>query len=365
MLILNNDEIDSLLSVEIALRSLEKAYKDQAGGRAVNRPRTDLYLPGTDGDTVYSFKSMEGGLVESRIAALRLNSDVIRYEAREGRVVKDKIPSAPGKKWVGLILLFSAETGEPLAIFPDGVIQRMRVAATSALAAREMARQNASVLGIFGSGWQAGAHVAAFCKIRNIKKVRNYSPTKSNREAFAREMERTLAVPVEPMEHPQAVAEGSDIVVAATNAITPVIRPEWVQPGMHVTCVKETELGDETFRKANRLVIHARKFAPENYIAGRGDEKIEAHDPIEYLQQKGRPVRVPDPPFWVEAPEIKDLIAGRVKGRESPDEITCFINNIGVGIQFAAVGWAIYTEARARGIGREIPTEWFLESVHP
>ena len=82
---------------------------------------------------VYAFKTMEGGLVESKIVALRLNSYTIRWQERENRVVKDKLPMAPGKKWVGLIELFSAETGEPLAMFPDGVIQRMRVAVTSAL----------------------------------------------------------------------------------------------------------------------------------------------------------------------------------------------------------------------------------------
>ena len=365
MLILNNDEIDSLLSVELALGSLEKAYKEQAIGRAINRPRTDLYLPGKEEGTVYSFKSMEGGLVEAGMVALRLNSDVIHWEAREGRVVKEKIPSAPGKRWVGLILLFSAETGEPLAIFPDGVIQRMRVAATSALAAREMARRDASVLGIFGSGWQAGGHIEAFCRVRKIEKIRSYSPTRAKREQFAREMESRVGVAVQPMDRPEDVVIGADILIAATNAITTVIQSNWVKPGMHVTCVKDCELGEETIRKANRIAIHSRKFAPENYIVGLGDEKIEVHDPIDHLRQKSRPARIPAPPFWIDSPEIKDVIAGRVRGRESVDEITCFINNIGLGIQFAAVGSAIYTEAKTQGLGREIPTDWFLESVHP
>ncbi len=348
MLILSNEEIDSLLSVDIALRCLEKAYKDQAEGKAVNRPRTDLYLPRELEGTVYSFKSMEGGLAESKVVALRLNSDVIHWENRNGRVIKEKIPSAPGNRWVGLILLFSAETGEPLAIFPDGVIQRMRVAATSALAAREMARPDASVLGIFGSGWQASGHIAAFCRIRKIDTIRVFSPTNANRENFARKMESRVGVSVQPMDQPEAVANGSHILVAATNAITPVIQIDWVKPGMHVTCVKDCELGENIFRKANRIVIHARKFAPENYIVGFGDEKIEVHDPIDHLWQKSRAERTLAPPFWTAAPEIKDLIAGRVKGRESPEEITCFINNIGTGIQFAAVGGAIYAEAKPK-----------------
>lgn len=366
MLILNNEEIETLLSVDLALKALERAYLGQAGGTAVNRPRSDLYLPGVHEGSVYVFKTMEGGLVGSKVVALRLNSDIIRWEEREDRVVKDKVPMAPGKKWVGLIQLFSAETGEPLAMFPDGVIQRMRVAVTSALAAREMARQEASVMAIFGSGWQAGAHVPAFCAVRKLKKIKAYSPTRANRERFAKEMERLAGVPVEPLASPAEAAKDADILVAATNAITRVIEPGWMTPGVHVTCVKDCELGEETIRKADRVVIHARNFAPENYIAGFGDEKIAAHDPVDFLRgAKKSAGETTAAPFWIQAPELREVIGGSVAGRKSADEVTCFINNIGLGIQFAAVGSAIYAEARAKGVGREIPTDWFLESVHP
>ena len=95
-----------LLTVELALKSLERAYIGQARGTAVNGPRSDLYLPGIREGSAYAFKTMEGGLTESKIVALRLNSDTIRWQERENRVVKDKLPTAPGKKWVGLIQLF-------------------------------------------------------------------------------------------------------------------------------------------------------------------------------------------------------------------------------------------------------------------
>lgn len=366
MLILSNEEIASLLTVELALKSLERAYIGQAQGRAVNRPRSDLYLPGVHEGSVYAFKTMEGGLVESKIVALRLNSDIIRWEERGNRVVKEKLPRAPGKKWVGLIQLFSAETGEPLAMFPDGVIQRMRVAVTSALAAREMARKDASVMAIFGSGWQAGAHVPAFCAVRKLEKINVYSPTQANRIKFAKEMETFVGVPTEAMASPAEAAKEADMLVASTNAITRVIEPEWIKPGVHVTCVKDCELGEETIRKANRVVIHARNFAPENYIAGFGDEKIAAHDPVDFIRgAKKSAGETAAAPSWATAPELKDVIGGRVPGRRSADEVTCFINNIGLGIQFAAVGKAIYQAAKDKGVGKEIPTDWFLESVHP
>jgi alanine dehydrogenase len=366
MIILNNEEIESLLTVDMALKALESAYLGQAAGKAVNRPRTDLYLPGVHEGSVYAFKSMEGGLVESKVVALRLNSDVIQWKERQSRVIKEKVPAAPGNKWVGLILLFSAETGEPLAIFPDGVVQRMRVAVTSALAARAMARRNASTMAIFGSGWQAGAHVPAFCAVRDIKRIKAFSPTKANRERFAKEMEKIVGVPVEPVDSAEDASKDADILVAATNAITRVIAPEWMRPGVHATCVKISELGDETIGKANRVVVHAKNFAPENYIAGYGDEKIWIHDPVDFIRgAKTSADKVEKAPFWIESPELKEVLGGKVPGRTSAEDVTCFINNIGLGIQFAAVGHAVYSEARAKGFGREIPTDWFLETVHP
>ena len=140
MMILNNEEVSDLLSMDKCLRHLEAAYRELSEGGAVNRPRSDLYLPATTTGGVYCFKTMEGGLTREKVVALRLNSDVIKWEEKGGRIVKDKVPAAPGNKWVGLVLLFSAESGEPLAIFPDGIIQGIRVAASSALAARYLAR---------------------------------------------------------------------------------------------------------------------------------------------------------------------------------------------------------------------------------
>jgi len=366
MIILNNEDVGELLSMENCLRHLESAYKELSEGSAVNRPRSDLYLPATSTGGVYCFKTMEGGLTREKVVALRLNSDVIKWQEKAGRIIKDKVPAAPGNKWVGLVLLFSAETGEPLAIFPDGIIQGIRVAASSALAARFLAREDDAVLGILGSGWQARAHARAMCAVRNIKKILVHSPTKANREKFAGEVENELGVSVDAAMSGEAVAERADILVAATNSVSRVVPPDWLKPGMHVTCVKITELGEETLHKFNRLVIHTRKWAPDNYITGFNDEKVEAHDPIDLLTEGGKASSIASKqPFWLGAPELKDVVAGKVPGRQTPAEITCFNNNIGLGIQFAALGKVIFDDAKAKGLGREVPTDWFLETVHP
>mgnify|MGYP003694116745 CR=1 FL=1 len=70
-------------------------------------------------------------------------------------------------------------------------------------------------------------------------------------------------------------------------------------------------------------------------------------------------------PFWLAAPELRELVSGKVPGRATVEETTCFLNNLGIGLQFAAVGAAVYAAAKSRGAGHEIPTDWFLETVHP
>jgi ornithine cyclodeaminase/alanine dehydrogenase-like protein (mu-crystallin family) len=264
-------------------------------------------------------------------------------------------------------MLFSTENGEPLAIFPDGVVQRMRVASSSALAARHLAREDASTLAILGSGWQAGSHLPAMCAVRNIKKVKVFSPTKSNREAFAREMGQKVAAEVRPVDDPEEAARDADIVATTTNSLTRVVNPDWVRPGIHLTCVRVPELGEETIKRVDRLVIHSHQHAPENYIAGFGDNGIEAHDAIDIIRRgPGKAsTEAVEHPFWLAAPELRQLVTGKASGRAGAEESTCFLNNIGIGLQFAAVGAAVLAAAKKAGVGREIPTDWFLETVHP
>ena len=85
MLILTNQEVSELLSMENCLRHLESAYKELSDGEAVNRPRSDLYLPATTSGGVYCFKTMEGGLNREKVVALRLNSDVIKCRSTPPR----------------------------------------------------------------------------------------------------------------------------------------------------------------------------------------------------------------------------------------------------------------------------------------
>jgi ornithine cyclodeaminase/alanine dehydrogenase-like protein (mu-crystallin family) len=367
MLILSNGEIESFLSIQTCIAALEKAYRSWDKGTAINRPRTDLVLPSATESGVYAFKSMEAGLYDPPIVAMRVNSDIIRWHQQGNRTIKTKIPSAPGDKYVGLIMLFSTITGEPLAMFPDGVVQRMRVASSSALAARYLAREDSSTLALFGSGWQAGSHLPAMCAVRPLKRVNVYSPTKANLEAFVKELQPKVTAEVRAVESPQDAIRDADIIATTTNSLTRVANADWVKPGLHLTCVRVPELGDDTIRRVDRLVIHVHQHAPLNFVAGYGEEGIHAHDAIDIIRKgpaHAHDVNV-EHPFWLSAPDLKDLVTGKAQGRANAEESTCFLNNIGMGLQFAAVGAAVLNEAQAKGVGHEIPTDWFLESVHP
>ena len=122
---------------------VESGYRDLAAGRGGNRSRAEIISPTKDEGRVYALKSMDGVHGASGCASVRLNSDILSWAEVGGSTRRVKVPAAPGERYVGLVLLFSTETGEPLAIFPDGVVQRMRVAAVSGLGARYLAREDA------------------------------------------------------------------------------------------------------------------------------------------------------------------------------------------------------------------------------
>ena len=132
MLILSNDDAEKLLTMGDCIEALEQVYRDIAEGRAANAVRSDAVTTTSRADTVYSLKMMGGVVQSTGVGVVRINSDILSF-ANKRQV---KLPLAPGNRYTGLVLLFSIETSEPLAIFPDGILQRMRVGATSALAAR-------------------------------------------------------------------------------------------------------------------------------------------------------------------------------------------------------------------------------------
>ncbi len=281
--------------------------------------------------------------------ALRINSDVITHPLVGGVPRRVKQPLADGR-WVGLVLLFSTETGALLAMFPDGVMQRMRVGAASGLALKHLAREDVSTLALIGTGWQAGAQLMAARAVRNFREVRVYSPRRESREAFVAQNEHVRAV-----ESVEACVDGADVIIAATSSMVRVIEPKWLRPGMHVGCIKSQEIDGEVLDRCDRVFVHNREQAKQidNVMTdtpnvGRGAEQGWWND------SRARPIRT-----WAGCWQGARRHAGVA------DEITCFVNNVGSGLQFAAAGALAVREARQPGVGHELPDEWFSEDVHP
>jgi alanine dehydrogenase len=351
-LILNNDEIQKALTVPDCLAVMEDTYRELAGSRAVNRPTSHSYLPHSTAQTTYSFKSVDGGVKKFGVLALRVTSDIVREKSVNNSVRLDKLPLAGKGQFLGLVQLFSIENGELLAIMPDGLIQQTRVGVTSALGAKAMARENSEVLGLIGSGGQARAHFRFMTAVRPVKRVKIFSPNSEHRKAFAAEMERESKIPTEAVDSAEEAVKNSDIVCTATNSSRPVFSAALLQPGMHYNSIREFEMDEAALEKSDVVAIHTRFGGIQHFQPPGIDKDLPA-------------VRKEKPRDWSRYPEIQDLLVGKAPGRKNDKQITFFLNNVGTGVQFAAMGYCAYKACKEKGLGKEIPTDWFLQDIKP
>jgi alanine dehydrogenase len=354
MLLLNNDDVKQVLEIGPCMDALEDAYRAQAAGRTYSRPRTQLYMPLAEAGLSYCLKTTEGALLDGRYAILRLTSDVISEAAVGGATRRTKVARGPGGTYCGMVMVFSAETLEPVALLHDGYLQLARVACTSALGARLLARPDASRLGLLGSGGQAWMHLVAMSAVRRLERVRVHSPNPERCGIFAERARKELGLPVQAVDSAREAVEGADLVVAATNTSQPIVNGAWIAPGALVVSIvsgdlktQRRELDDETMRRAARVVSHAKETA-------RSQRHGDLWCPVEAGILK-----------WDDIHDLSAVIAGKAPGRARPEDIVVFKNNVGIGLQFAAVAPRVFELARAKKIGRELPAEWFLQNMKP
>lgn len=207
-----------------------------------------------------------------------------------------------------LIVMLKPETGEPLAVMDGRLITEMRTAAASAVATQQLARKNTSVLGIIGSGVQAGSHLAALRHVRSFKEVRVWSP--HHAPAFAAQHG------VQAVSSAEQAVRGADVVVVAASSTTPVLQGRWLSSGAHVNAIGATrpswrELDDD-------LVTTARVFVDSREAATRESGDVIA------AQGTGS-----------EVVEIGAVISGAAQGRRNDQEITLF-KSVGVAVEDVA-----------------------------
>ena len=362
MIYLNNRDIAQLLTPKHCIEALEEAFRVLAQGRALSRPRTDVWVPCGRADGYYRWGSMEGAIEPWGVFVTRMKSDIVTWTA-EGT---DELHCIQPGTFSGFLMMFSTRNGAPLAMMNDGVLHHLRVAAGAALGVKYLAREDASVVGMIGSGGMARAYLPAFREVRAISRVKVYSPTKAHREAFAEEMSRELGIPVEPYDRAEPVVRGSDIVATCTDSTSLVVKePSWIEKGMHLAnlssrewswevvqrCDVVAQVGTETLGSGGGKEDSERKYGWASWLIGQADD---------IARIPKRPVSNID---FVKYPCLADLLRDPSKRRASPDQIT-FFHNLGLlGFQFAAVAAKAYALAREQGVGREMSTEPFLQDI--
>ncbi len=233
-------------------------------------------------------------------------------------------------------LQFDAKSGELVAMMQADRLGQIRTGAASGVATKFMAREDATRVGIYGTGWQARAQLQAIAEVRPIVSMVAYGRDAARREKFCSEMTEELGVPVRPVETPEEVPQDADIVVTATNAREPVLRGAWLKPGQHVNAIGSNAL--------HRIEIDEEAVTRMSFIAADAIDqaKIECGD-LAAVVEAGKL-------SWDGVHEIADVVGGKVTARRGPDDITLFESQ-GLAIEDVAVAKHVYEAGSAKGMG--------------
>ena len=360
MLVLSNDDVKSVLDMEGTMSALRIGYDDLNRGEATYGPRIDYYLPtGRDTD-YYQWGNMVGASSTFGVVAVRMKSDIASWP--EGKT-QEKFCVRPGL-FCGLVMLFSASDGAPLAMIQDGYLQHMRVGGSMGIGVDLLARKDATSVGILGSGGMARSFLEAFVLARPIRSARVFSPTQANREAYAKEMSEKLGISVEPVGSAKEAVSGALIVASATDSMVPTFEPEWLIPGAHVVCVTRRELSEALISRADVIVQLGINTVPFGTPVPMIEWKAGGISSFVAGSPRDR-ARIPESraASTGEYPLMLDVERGTAPGRSTAKQITLFVGTGTQGLQFAAVGGRVYREAVKKGLGHKLPLDWFLQDI--
>ena len=296
MLVLTRTEVEELLDLDALLDSLAAAHAELSTGQASLVPRTGAFAPGGVLGSMVAY-APSSGLGCKLVTLFPANTDRPTHQA--------------------VIALFDAATGTPVALMDGTYITAMRTAAAAALATRLLARPDARVLAILGTGVQSRSAQEMFPRARDFAEVRV-----AGRGEF------------------EDAVRGADVVHATTASPDPVVRLDWLSPGTHVSSVGSTleggsELDPEIVERADVVVVEQRDSAFAPLPAGAPE-----------LEPRGRDGVV----------ELGEIVAGTADGRTAPEQITLY-KSVGVAVQDLAAATLVLAAARERGAGQEIELE--------
>lgn len=315
-LLLSEADVKNILTMPLTLEAVEDSFRRLGDGSAQVHSRQRLHIPGKS-----YLHYMAAADATSGYLGLKMYTS-----AKQGLRF--------------LVPLFSAGSGDLVALIEADYLGQMRTGAASGLATHLMARADASTIGIIGTGLQARTQLEAVALMRKIERVRAFSRNAEHREQFAKEMTERLRLPVEAVASAEEAVSRAAIVVTSTNSTEPVLEGRWLRPGMHINAIganfpQKHELDGAAVRRCDIVAVDSRE-----------QSKIEAGDLI--------PMYGDDERRWDSVSELAEIVAGKVPGRANREQITLFKSN-GIATEDVVVAGRVYELARERGLGQQIP----------
>jgi len=321
ILILSHDEVVELLPMKECIALMREALIKLASGE-VHQPLRTIVRPPDAAGVMGLMPSYVGG-----------------GEAAYGLKTVCIFPSNPAKgkdAHQGAVLLFSAETGELLALMNASAITAIRTAAVSAVATELLAREDARELAIVGAGVQARTHLKAIAEVRPIKRCRVASRSIEHARRFADEMRGSVPFAIEAMESVQSAIDGADVIATVTNSKEPVLQREWISAGVHLNVV-----GSST---PHAREIDTATIASSALFVDRRESTLnEAGDYLSAMREGAIG------PEHIRA-ELGEILTGQKPGRTSPEEITLF-KSLGLAVEDLAAANYLYRKAARLNAG--------------
>ncbi|HSW39415.1 MAG TPA: ornithine cyclodeaminase family protein [Acidobacteriota bacterium] len=313
-ILLRESDVEELASMEMAIESIEQAFRFQGENKVQIAPRRRCRM--NNG----VLHVMSASLPELGFAGLK------SYTSVDGT-----------NRFV--VLLYKND-GALAAVIEAGRLGQLRTGAATAVATKYMAREDAARLGVFGAGVQARFQIPAVCAVRPVKTVHVYSRNMKARELFCREMTELTGVEVVPAAFPEEAVKDMDIIVTATNSKEPVFDGEWLAKGVHINAIgsnalSRQEIDVKTVGKSACVVVDSREQA-----------QLEAGDLARAAEAGAF--------YWEDARDLGMVVVGEFPGREDEEEITLFESQ-GIALEDVALAAAVYKQAQEAGKGEKIP----------
>jgi ornithine cyclodeaminase/alanine dehydrogenase-like protein (mu-crystallin family) len=309
--LIREDDVLKLASMDDVLHSVESAFVEQAHGSGINEPRRRVHQPAG------TLHLMAGALTQRGYWGFKAYT-ATRHGAHF------------------TLNLYDAHTGALLALIEADLLGQLRTGIASAIATKYLARADASVMALFGAGYQAQTQLAAICMVRPLHEVRVYSRSREHRVRFAEIMSERLGLNIVPVDTPQAAVGGADIVTTITTSSEPVFDGNDLAPGTHINAA-----GSNSAIRAE-LDIVAVKRADAIFTDDTEQARIESGDLIRAYERNVL--------NWAAVRPLSEVVAGRCIGRTRAEDITLFESH-GIALWDLAVAADVYERAQTRNLG--------------